>query len=67
MIFIRILEKYDSKGFLVLAKSGSPITCLPDNVYGVVKDQLKLLKRQKISYKTIPTNSVRLPKACLAA
>lgn len=51
----------------MLAKSGSPIICLPDNVYGVGQEHLKLLKRQKISYKTLPTHSVRLPKASLAA
>lgn len=50
MVFIRLSEKYDARGFLVLAKSGFPIVCLPDNVYGVGKEQLKLLKRQKMTY-----------------
>jgi hypothetical protein len=67
MVFIRLSEKCDARGFLVLAKSGFPIVCLPDNVYGVGKEQLKLLKQQKMSYKTLPANSVRLPKVSLAA
>ena len=67
MVYIQIAERHDAKGFLVMAKSGSSITCLPDNTYGVGPEQLKLLKRQKIRYKTLPANSVRLPKASLAA
>ena len=57
MVYIRISERDDAKGFLVLAKSGSPITCLVDNVYGVGPEQLKLLKRRKIRYKTLPANN----------
>ena len=67
MVFVQIREKHDGKGFLLLAKSGSPIICLPDNVYGVGKEHLKLLKREKVSYKRLPAHSVRLPKASLAA
>ena len=50
MIYIRLSEKQDAKGFLVLAKSGSPVVCLPENTYGVREEHLKLLKRKRISF-----------------
>jgi hypothetical protein len=58
MIYVRIPEKHDAKGFLLLAKSGSAVSCLPDNIYGVVPEHLKLLKRGGFRLENYP------PKAC---
>jgi len=67
MIYIQIPEKDDARGFLVLAKSGTPVSCLSRNVYGVTPEHIKLLKRKQISFKKLAANSVRLPKSPLAA
>ena len=67
MTYIYIPEKYDAQGFLLLAKSGVPVSCLPDNIYGVVPEQIKLLKQKKIPFKKLATKNVHLPKASLAA
>jgi len=67
MIYIQIPEKHDAKGFLLLAKSGSAISCLADNIYGVSPEQIKLLKRKRITFKKLPAKSVPLPKSPLAA
>ena len=67
MIYIQIPEQYDAAGFLVLARSGTPVNCLAHNVYGVMPEHTKLLKRKKIRFKKIPTLNVRLPKSSLAA
>jgi len=63
MIYVQIPEKHDAKGFLLLAKSGAPISCLPDNIYGVIPDHMKILKRERIPFKTLAAKSVRLPKS----
>jgi hypothetical protein len=67
MIYIQISERHDAAGFLVLAKSGTPVHCLAHNVYGVMPEHTKLLKRKKIRFKKIPASNVRLPKSSLAA
>jgi hypothetical protein len=67
MLYIQIPEKYDARGFLLLAKSGLPVSCLPRNVYGVSPAHLKLLKRKQIPFKKLAAKSVRLPKSPLAA
>jgi len=67
MTYIQIPEKHDAKAFLLLAKSGPPVNCLPDNIYGVVPEHIKLLKRKRIPFKQLPAKSVRLPKPSLAA
>ena len=61
MSYIQIPEKYDTRGFLLLAKSGAPVSCLPDNIYGVVSDHIKLLKRKKIPFKKLAAKNVHLP------
>ena len=61
MLYIQIPEKYDARGFLLLAKSGIPVSCLPRNVYRVVPEHLKLLKRKQIPFKKLASKSVRLP------
>ncbi len=53
MIFIQIPENQDAKAFLVLAKSGFPVVCLPENTYGVREEHLKLLKRKRIPFKKL--------------
>jgi hypothetical protein len=67
MTYIQIPEKYDARGFLLLAKSGVPVSCLPDNIYGVGPEHLKLLKRKKIPFKKLAAKNVHLPKSTLAA
>jgi hypothetical protein len=53
---IQIPEKHDAKGFLLLAKSGMPVVCLADNIYGVSPDQIRTLKRKRIPFKQSRTN-----------
>ena len=67
MTYVQIPEKHDAKGFLLLAKSGAPVSCLPDNIYGVALEHIKILKRNRIPFKKLPANRVRLPKSSLAA
>jgi len=67
MIYVRIPEKHDAKGFLLLAKSGVPVSCLPGNIYGVALEHVKILKRKRIPFKKLPAKSVYLPKSSLAA
>jgi hypothetical protein len=67
MTFIQIAERDDAKGFLALAKSGLPVSCLPKNTYGVQPEHLKILKRMKISFKKLDTNHIRIKKSSLAA
>lgn len=67
MTYIHIPEKYDARGFLLLAKSGVPVSCLPDNIYGVVPEHIKLLQREKVPFKKLATKNVHLPKSPLAA
>jgi hypothetical protein len=67
MIYIHIPEKHDAKGFLLLAKSGAAVTCLPDNIYGVSSEHIKILKRKRIRFKKLAANGVHLPKSSLAA
>jgi len=66
MIYIQIPDKQDAKAFLALAKSGSPVVCLPKNTYGVRDEHLKILKRKKISFKKLQPSKVPVPKPALA-
>ena len=67
MIYVQISEKHDAKGFLLLAKSGVPVSCLPDKIYGLTPEHIKILKRKRIAFKKLPAKSVPLPKSSLAA
>lgn len=67
MIYIQIAERYDAKGFLLLAKSGTPVQCYPGNKYGVQPVHVALLKRKGIRFKKLSAHSIPLPKASLAA
>ena len=67
MTYVQIPEKHDAKGFLLLAKSGAPISCLPDNIYGVIPDHMKILKRKRIPFKKVAAKRVRLLKSSVAA
>lgn len=67
MTYIQIPDKYDARGFLLLAKSGVPVSCLADNIYRVVPEHIKLLKQGKIPFKKLSTKNVHLPKSPLAA
>ena len=66
MIYIQISEKHDAKGFLLLAKSGFPIVCLPKNTYGVREEHLNLLKRKRIPFKKLEASKIRIPEPALA-
>ena len=66
MIYIQIADKDDSKAFLTLAKSGSPVICFPKNTYGVHDGHLKLLKRKKISFKKLQASRVSIPTTAFA-
>jgi hypothetical protein len=67
MIYVQIPEKHDARGFLLLAKSGTPVSCLLGNVYGVTPEQVGLFKRKQIPFKKLPAKSVLLPESSLAA
>ncbi len=67
MIYIQISEKNDAMGFLALAKSGTPIYCLADNIYGVRADHIKILKHKRIPFKKLAAKNVHLPRSSLAA
>ena len=66
MTYVQIPEKHDANGFLLLAKSGTPVSCLPDNIYRLIPDHIKILKRKRIPFKKIPAKSVRLPESSIA-
>ena len=66
-MYVQIPEKHDAKGFLLLAKSGAPVSCLAGNIYGVLTEHIKLLKRHKVPFKKLPAKSVHLPTSSLAA
>jgi len=57
MTYIQLAEKHDAKGFLLLAKSGASVSCLANNIYGVVPEHLKILKRNRVPFKALPTKS----------
>jgi len=66
MIYIQISEKHDARGFLLLAKSGFQVVCLPENTYGVRDEHLKLLRRKRINFKKLDASKIRMPKPALA-
>jgi len=63
MIYIQIPEEHDAIGFLALARSGIPVSCLPQNTYGVANEHLRVLRQQHIPFKKLETSTVRLPKS----
>ena len=66
MIYIQIPEKQDAKGFLIIAKSGFPVVCLPQNTYGVREEHLKILKGKRIAFKRLNPSKIRMPEPALA-
>jgi hypothetical protein len=64
--YIQISEKYDARGFLALAKSGVPVSCLPQNTYGVHPEHLRILKRKRIPFKKLEAGKITLPRPILA-
>jgi hypothetical protein len=67
MLYIQIPDDQDAVGFVALAKSGIPVSCFPDNTYGVHAEHLKILKRLKISFKKLDAKAIHLPKPSIAA
>jgi hypothetical protein len=66
MIHIKIPQKHDAKGFLMLARSGFPIVCLPQNTYGVHEEHLTILKRGRIPFRRLVPGQIRMPTPALA-
>ena len=62
MIYIQIPKDENALGFLTLARSGTPVLCLPDNTYRVTSEHLTLLRRKHIPFKKLESNKVRLPQ-----
>lgn len=62
MIYIQIPKDDNAIGFLTLAKSGTSVLCLPEETYGVLPEHLKLLRRKRIPFKKLESNTVRLPR-----
>jgi len=62
MIYIQIPKEDNAIGFLALARSGTSVLCLPENTYGVSSKHLILLRRKRIAFKRLESNTVRLPK-----
>ena len=62
MIYIQIPKDDNAVGFLALAKSGTSVLCLPENTYGVSSEHLTLLRRKRIPFKKLESNTVRLPR-----
>jgi hypothetical protein len=65
--YIQISEKHDARGFLALAKSGIPVSCLPKNIYGVHPEHLKLLRRKRVPFKKLEASKIRIPQPSLAS
>lgn len=66
MIYIQLQSDQDAKGFLLLAKSGFPVVCLPENTYVVRDEHRKLLKRKRIRFKQLEKGKIRMPNPALA-
>ncbi len=66
MIYIQIPAKQDAKGFLILAKSGFSIVCLPHNTYGVCDEHLRLLKSKRVAFKRLDAGNIPIPTPALA-
>ena len=66
MIYVQISDKDDAKAFLMLAKSGSPVICMLNNIYGVDDEHLKILRRKRISFKKLQASRIPIPNAALA-
>ena len=62
MIYIQIPEEHDALGFLALIKSGIPISCLPENSYGVADEHLRVLNSKHIPFKKLEANNLPLPR-----
>ena len=62
MIYIQLPKDDNAVGFLTLAKSGTSVLCLPENTYGVSSEHLTLLRRKRIPFKKLASNTVRLPQ-----
>ena len=62
MIYIQIPEEHDAIGFLALAKSGIPVSCLPENSYGVSDEHLTLLSSKRIPFKKLEASSLAVPR-----
>jgi hypothetical protein len=62
MIYIQISEEHNALGFIALATSGPPVVCLPQNIYGVITEHLRVLRQKRIPFKKLEPNTVRIPK-----
>lgn len=63
MRYIQIPEEHSTAGFYVLMKDGTDfgeIKCLPQNVYGVNEEQLRLLVHKSIPFKEIDPEEMEM-------
>ena len=58
MHYIQVPEKHNAEAFYDLMLNG-PVKCLPDNVYVVNEQQIKLLKKKGIPYNKIDPSTLR--------
>jgi hypothetical protein len=65
-MYIQISPTRDAKAFLILARSGFPLVCLPKNTYGVRLEHLSLLKKRRIPFKLMNPSKISLPESALA-
>jgi len=66
MTYIQIHDTHRADAFLLLVKSGFPVTCLAGKIYGVREEHLKILKRKRIPFKKLDAGKVRIPEPTLA-
>ena len=62
MIYIQIPEEHDALGFLAMVKSGVPVSCLPENSYGVSDEHLRVLNAKHIPFTKLEANNLPLPR-----
>jgi hypothetical protein len=65
MIYIQLTKDDNGVGFVTLAKSGPSVLCLPDDIYGVATEHLKLLRQKQIPFKKHEGYRVRLQQPSL--
>jgi hypothetical protein len=64
MTYTQMPEKFDARGFLLLAKSGTPVYCLADNIYECPTIRIWELPprpRKRIALDKLPTPRLSQP------
>jgi len=66
VIYIQIPGRQRADAFLLLVKSGFPVVCLPQKIYGVREEHLKFLRRKRIPFRKLDASKIRIPQPVLA-